>query len=628
MTGTTIVRTGVYVLLGLSLATAGCSDDATPPGKPDAAKPVDAKVADAAPTADAPADAPAIDAAARDGATDAGANDGAGADARDGSPTPVIDAAATDAPDGAATVDAGPDAVSTLYTRLGSQTGIRAVMTDFVVNRVLNDPKINGYFLNSGVDGARLINCLTLQVGNLAGGPEVYPSAGCRDMKTTHLGMKISMQDFSDLANHLVAALTTAGVSATDVNTIVAAVTPLANDIVEDRTNNGTVYQRILRKPAINTLIDKVIVRVVADARVNGFFAGANAPRLKTCLVRQVCGIDGPCKYGQEVTHASEPGVSPTMVCRDMKTTHTGLTSPPGGGAGSRTIAKADWDAFVEDLVTELDAAMVAPADKAALLAALGPTCDDIVAGGTGCPGKTVTALVGGGAALVTFDSKVPGTVSAPVDVTGMAAGEDLLAITFRPSNGHLYGLGDTFHLYDIDPATGAATAVSATALTPPPTGAVFGVDVNPVVDAIRVVTDANENFRVSPTTGAILGSDTAITPAGTISAVSYTNSVPGATATTLYAIDVTSDKLVMIGGPNSTPSPNTGAITEVGDLGVDATGAAGFEIARNGALDVGYAVLTVAAASTLYTIDLTTGHATAVGAVGGGGGVISIAVK
>jgi len=259
-----------------------------------------------------------------------------------------------------------------LYQRLGHEAGIGTVMDDFI-GRVLADSKINGYFLNSNVDGGRLKNCLVLQVGNLTGGPQIYPSAGCRDMKTSHAGMRISRRDFDDLAGHLVMALQKAGVAATDVNAIVAAVTPMASDIVEDTANNATVYQRVGRKPAIATVVTDFIGRVVKDTRINGFFTMAKADRLHTCLVRQVCGIDGPCKYGMEVD-AAEPGVSRAKPCVDMKSSHAGLTNTQGMG-----ISMADFGALVEDLVAALDAAGVTAADKNALLGVLGSLCPDIV---------------------------------------------------------------------------------------------------------------------------------------------------------------------------------------------------------------------------------------------------------
>ncbi|MBP9112481.1 MAG: group 1 truncated hemoglobin [Polyangiaceae bacterium] len=274
------------------------------------------------------------------------------------------------------TVDAGP---STIYTRVGGAAGVRAVVTDFV-GRVVADNKINGYFLNRSVDSGRLTECLVKQIGNATGGPEVYD---CKDMKAAHVGMGVSKADFDDLAGHLVASLTVKGAAQADIDAIVAVLTPMAADIVEDAMNNKTIYQRAGRKPAVQAVIDAFVTKVVADARINAFFAApVDGARLKTCLVRQISSIDGPVKYGQEVSAETiEPGVSATKICRSMKDSHAGFMA-----AGGRTIAKADFDALVEDLVAVLDTTALAPADKAALLGVLGPMCKDIVKDGTGCP--------------------------------------------------------------------------------------------------------------------------------------------------------------------------------------------------------------------------------------------------
>lgn len=268
----------------------------------------------------------------------------------------------------------------TLYARLGQEAGIKTVIDKFVA-RVVKNPKINGYFLNSTLN-PKLSRCLVLQVANLTGGPQQYPSEGCRNMKDSHKGLGISKQDFDDLAADLVTELKAAGVAQKDIDTIVAALVPTATDIVEDASNNKTVYQRVGRKPAVATVVDKFIARVVANAKINGFFSGvsgAGAARLRTCLIRQVCSIDGPCKYGKEVDGESD-GVAAANPCKDMKSSHAGLMSMGKG------ISKADFDALVADLVTELKAAGVKDADITAIGNALAPTCKDIVAGGVGCP--------------------------------------------------------------------------------------------------------------------------------------------------------------------------------------------------------------------------------------------------
>jgi len=134
------------------------------------------------------------------------------------------------------------------------------------------------------------------------------------------------------------------------------------------------------------------------------------------------------------------------------------------------------------------------------------------------------------------------------------------------------------------------------------------------VVDRIRVVSDTGQNMRLHPDTGAIAGLDTALN-GGTTSAhgAAYTNSFSGATTATLYVIDAATDALYLQGSPGGTPtSPNLGATTLVGALGVDTTALVGFDISRSG---VAYASLQVGGVTVLATINLVTGSAQTIGA-------------
>jgi hypothetical protein len=216
---------------------------------------------------------------------------------------------------------------------------------------------------------------------------------------------------------------------------------------------------------------------------------------------------------------------------------------------------------------------------------------------------------------LITFDSATPGTVITTVPITGLQTGETLLGIDQRPATGQLYGLGSTSRLYVIDTATGVATAVGSTPF-PALDGTAFGFDFNPTVDAIRVVSNNEQNFRLSPNTGALVGSDTALSPAGSVVASAYVNNFAGTTTTTLYGIDSAADTLVLQGGINQVPSPNGGVITPVGALGVDTSDNVGFDIASN---NTAFAALNVAGVAQLYTINLNTGAATLVGSIDDG---------
>jgi Domain of unknown function (DUF4394)/FG-GAP-like repeat len=211
---------------------------------------------------------------------------------------------------------------------------------------------------------------------------------------------------------------------------------------------------------------------------------------------------------------------------------------------------------------------------------------------------------------LVRFDSATPGTVTTIATISGLQAAENVLAIDFRPANGQLYALGSTSRLYTVNTLTGAAMAIgSAGAFTL--TGTDFGFDFNPTVDRIRLVSNTGQNIRLNPDTGVIAGTDTNLNP-GTpsVSAAAYTNNFSGATTTVLYDIDTATDSL-FIQNP-----PNNGTLVSVGALGVDASGVNGFDIATIGGM--AFASLNVGGTSRLYTINLTTGAATQVAAIGG----------
>ena len=145
---------------------------------------------------------------------------------------------------------------------------------------------------------------------------------------------------------------------------------------------------------------------------------------------------------------------------------------------------------------------------------------------------------------IITFDTSSPGVATSAVAVTGMLPGEVPLAIDVRPATGQLYALGSQSRLYVVNPVTGVATVVGS-GFTPALSGATFGFDFNPTVDRIRVVSNTGQNFRINPDTGALAATDVALNPgAPNVVGSAYTNNFAGATVTTLYAIDATTDQL------------------------------------------------------------------------------------
>lgn len=254
---------------------------------------------------------------------------------------------------------------------------------------------------------------------------------------------------------------------------------------------------------------------------------------------------------------------------------------------------------------------------------------------------SSATILLAGGATaaplqvlrnntLVTVDSATPATAVSTVAVSGLGTGQTLTGIDYRPANPRLlYGISNTGQLYVMNGRTGQATAVgTAIAAAATPAGAAVGFDFNPTVDRIRFVTSTGVDLRLNPITGALAATDGAPAYAGldpnagqvpTVAGSGYTNNVAGATSTTLYEIDtrngVAAARLVTQG--NANVSPNTGVLFTVGSTGVTSTGAVGLDVAANGTT---YATLTspTTGVTSLYTLNLSTGVATLVGALTG----------
>lgn len=203
---------------------------------------------------------------------------------------------------------------------------------------------------------------------------------------------------------------------------------------------------------------------------------------------------------------------------------------------------------------------------------------------------------------LLKFNGTNTGNVLSSTSVSGLQNGETLAGIDFRPATGQLFAVGTSSRLYTINLSTGAATAVGTTAFTPAISGTPLGFDFNPTVDRIRLVTSAGQNLRLNPETGAVAATDGAIAGAA-VTSVAYTQNRAGATSTVLYDIDVTNNKLYR------QDPPNNGTLVEVGNLGVDAEAASGFDISPDSAFAI--AALTVGGKSGLYSINLNTGAAT-----------------
>lgn len=188
------------------------------------------------------------------------------------------------------------------------------------------------------------------------------------------------------------------------------------------------------------------------------------------------------------------------------------------------------------------------------------------------------------------------------VTVTGLQSSEKLLDIDFRPATGQLYALGSTGRLYFINLNSGAATMVGTGPLAGF-NGTMVGFDFNPTVDRIRIVSNTGQNLRVNPENGVVImdGSLNGV-PGAVVTAVAYTNSFAGTSTTTLYDLDITTDKLY-----KQLP-PNDGTLVEVGSLNNDLEGDGGFDISADG--NMALAVYQSNKKTALFLVDLMTGKA------------------
>ena len=232
---------------------------------------------------------------------------------------------------------------------------------------------------------------------------------------------------------------------------------------------------------------------------------------------------------------------------------------------------------------------------------------------GIAIPTEAIAYAVSNNNELLIFNPLSPPPSPIVKAISGIQTGENILGIDMRPVNGQLYAIGNTSRIYTINAASGAATLVGTGPLTTLLTATQIGFDFNPTVDRIRIVGNNGQNFRVNPL-DATLTVDGAITLAtATISGAAYTNNFAGATTTVLFDIDSTGDRLYR------QDPPNAGTLVDVGPLGINVETNNGFDI--GGTTGIAYGIFSVSGVQKIYTVNLTTGAATA-------GATLSTAVR
>jgi hypothetical protein len=232
--------------------------------------------------------------------------------------------------------------------------------------------------------------------------------------------------------------------------------------------------------------------------------------------------------------------------------------------------------------------------------------------------GRAAVAYGLTGTGLLQFDTSNPGLITSTSTFSGLTAGDSIADIDFRPQDGNLYGLAQTGRLYVINPLTGAAAVDTSGAL-----GTVQRMDFNPVANRLRVLSAADQNYRITPGTGlvsndgvftfAAADSNAGANPA--LASAAYTNNFVGGGTTTLFSLDMDLDILVSHSG-----APQFSTLNTVGPLGVNIGASAGFDII--GAGNEGF----VSNGQDLYSINLGTGALSSLGTIGGTG-VMGLAV-
>lgn len=215
---------------------------------------------------------------------------------------------------------------------------------------------------------------------------------------------------------------------------------------------------------------------------------------------------------------------------------------------------------------------------------------------------------------LVTFLAGNPGDITSTVKIKGL--GGDLLGIDYRPATGQVVS------------RTALRTAAGAPVVL---SGSSFGVDFNPAADALRIVSDADQNLRVLPSDrpAGVVGTtfvDGALTPAGlAVTAAAYVNNdTDPATGTTLYDLSSATDGL-FVQNP-----PNDGTLVAVGTgLGLPVGSKAGFDVYTEGTSNVALVSLVDRGRTTISVLDLATGAVTpaSTARIGSNPPVVDIAV-
>ncbi|WP_439630523.1 group I truncated hemoglobin [Gemmata sp.] len=126
---------------------------------------------------------------------------------------------------------------TTLWDRLGGETGVAKVINDLLVVAI-EDPKVNllrdGKYKLDAKGTAHLKKMLLEMVSEVTGGPLKYTG---KDMKSAHAGMKITAEEFDAFAALMADTLKKNKVAKADIDELMKVVGATKASIVEGKAN-------------------------------------------------------------------------------------------------------------------------------------------------------------------------------------------------------------------------------------------------------------------------------------------------------------------------------------------------------------------------------------------------------
>ena len=234
-------------------------------------------------------------------------------------------------------------------------------------------------------------------------------------------------------------------------------------------------------------------------------------------------------------------------------------------------------------------------------------------------PGTRLVGLVQP-ADVLTFTTDAPGKILRTVHVRGLPPGDSFVGLAERPANGYLYGITRT-GLYDIDLSGGTAAPVGSGFGQTLPTSQ-YGCDFDPATDRLRIVSAAGLNVTVNPSNGVLAPADTTLAFAAgdahagetaTVRAIAFTGRTSPGTTSKCFVLESGGALIARLGSPSSAPGEaRDGQLSTIGPVAIDGvvTLPLGQAMTATGDRTAYAAIQTSVGSSSLFHVELTSGHA------------------